>query len=157
PTASAAAGPIHIIFSDSAKPSRRVFSTSLDGFQRSRRRFEISIRHKVRRMAPRLNQASNGRHAIVSGMGENVRLMATTTCRRCANDGSSAGRLDTSGKEITNAGTNRIDSTQRVHAIGDAESNQPIGNRMKTAAGTRLRRKLSSNLLRESIESGLRS
>ena len=56
--AAAKTGANHIVRSAASRPSPSVRSTSLDGLHCSRRRRDSSIRHSVRAIASRLNQAS---------------------------------------------------------------------------------------------------
>ncbi|MEA3220197.1 MAG: hypothetical protein OZX49_01298 [Immundisolibacter sp.] len=158
--ASAMAGATHMartLAARSLPPDRASWrSTSLDGFHSSSRRRVTSIRHSVRAMASRLNAASYGRQASSNATCARRRAADRPTAARCCRHRTSSGLRHRSSSVAHSVGSARMAITARLQKPGDPSA-QPGNSSSVRAAGTRLRRRLSSSFHCDSADSGLRS
>jgi hypothetical protein len=143
--------------SSARMPPPRLRSTSLEGFHCSRCRRVTSKRQSVRRIASTLKKASYGRQATLTTARWSCRRLDRPTCTRCVSSGMSTGQANTSRNAGSSTGSAHRLSSQAVQASGAGENSQPSTSNATVAAGTRLRRRLSSSLPRESQDNGLRS
>ena len=133
----------------------RLSAASDDGCHSSRWRREMASRHSVRPMASRLYQASWGSVASATPACPSWRSSDGMTAAQCGLVRTCSGLCSRSPITPTPAGTNSTASPVKVHSAGDSSSAQPSTNSRVSAAGTRLRRRLSAIFQRASADSGL--
>ena len=150
----AKAGAGHMERKDPPRPDRLLCLCSLDAFHSRSRRCEKSIRQIARRIASRLKKASYGMQANVNSPWAKCRPKACTTSGRCCVGATSSGFWNRSRRALKKMGTNTVPRIARVHAQAGDNRSQLNSNRRTSAAGARLRRRLSTIFHRERADSG---